>query len=68
MTEQSTWSTFWVDSMDRADWQDRVQEVLNLKGVQEIQLDASNGEVRVRFDATQIRPMLLHSHLRAAGL
>ena len=68
MTEQHTWSTLWVDSMDRPDWQARVQEALQLAGVQEIQVDASNGEVRVRYDASQIRPMLLHSHLRAAGL
>ena len=68
MTEHDSWSTLWVDSMDRPDWQERVQEALQLMGVQEIQIDASNGEVRVRYDASQIRPMLLHSHLRAAGL
>ena len=68
MTEQSTWSTFWVDSMDRPDWQARVHEVFQIEGVQEIQIDASNGEVRVRFDDTQVRSLLLHSHLRAAGL
>ena len=68
MTEQTAWTTLWVDSMDRQDWQARVQEAFALDGVEEVQFDPSNGEVRVRYDVTQIRPMHLHSHLRAAGL
>ncbi len=68
MAEQTFWTTFWVDSIDRQDWQERVQEAFSLDGVEEIKVNPENGEVRVRYDSTQIRPLHLHSHLRAAGL
>ncbi len=68
MADTSFWTTLWVDSMDRQDWQTRTQEALSIDGVEEIKIDSSNGEVRVRYDAAQTKPILLHSHLRAAGL
>jgi len=68
MAEQTSWTTVWVDSIDRRDWQERVQEAFSLDGVEEIKIDPENGEVRVRYDFTQIKPLHLHSHLRAAGL
>lgn len=68
MAEQTSWTTLWVDSMDRQDWQDRVHEAFSLDGVEEIKIDPENGEVRVRYDLAQIKPLHLHSHLRAAGL
>ncbi|HHB91401.1 MAG TPA: hypothetical protein ENK60_08860 [Anaerolineae bacterium] len=69
MTEQtSRWTTLWVDSMDRFDWQDRAKEALALDGVEEIQIEPESGQVRVRYDYTQITPFHLHTHLRAAGL
>ena len=61
-------TSLWVDSIDRADWQERAKEALSLDGVEEITLYEESGEVEVAYDPTLIRPILLHSHLRAAGL
>ncbi len=61
-------TSLWVDSMDRADWQDRAQEALNLEGVEEVKIYPESGEIEVAYDPTEIKPILLHSHLRAAGL
>jgi len=61
-------TSLWVDSIDRADWQVRVKEALDLDGVKEIKVFPESGEVEVSYDPTLIRPILLHSHLRAAGL
>jgi hypothetical protein len=61
-------TSLWVDSMDRPDWQDRAKEALNMDGVKEIKVFPESGEVEVSYDPTLIRPILLHSHLRAAGL
>jgi hypothetical protein len=68
MTEQAYWTSLWVDSMDRRDWQERAKEAIALDGVEEIEIDPKSGEVRVRYDPAQIKPILLHTHLRAAGL
>ena len=68
MTEQTGWTTLWVDSMDRHDWQHRVKEALSLDGVKEIEIDPKSGQVRVQYDLDQLKPLHLHSHLRAAGL
>ena len=68
MTEQSDWTTLWVDSMDRYDWQKRAKEALSLEGVEEIEIDPKSGSVRVRYDLSQLKALHLHSHLRAAGL
>ncbi len=69
MAEQKThWTTLWVDSMDRREWQERAKEALALDGVEEIQIDSQSGQVRVRYDFKQITPFHLHAHLRAAGL
>ncbi len=61
-------TSLWVDSMDRSDWRDRVKEALDLDGVEEIRVYEDSGEVEVAYDPTHIKPILLHSHLRAAGL
>ena len=61
-------TSLWVDSMDRADWCDRAKEALALDGVEEINIYEDSGEVEVAYDPTRIKPILLHSHLRAAGL
>ena len=69
MAEQTTyWTTLWVDSMDRRDWQERTKEALSLDGVEDIQIDPKSGQVKVKYDFEQITPFHLHSHLRAAGL
>jgi len=68
MTEQSDWTTLWVDSMDRYDWQQRAKEALSLEGVEEIEIDPKSGAVRVKYDLSQLKPLHLHAHLRAAGL
>jgi len=68
MSEKTYWTSLWVDSMDRPEWQDRAKEALNLNGVEEIKVEPASGEVRVRYHADTITPMHLHSHLRAAGL
>jgi len=68
MTEQAYWTSLWVDSIDRSDWQERAREAIDLDGVEEIQIDAKSGEVRVRYNPAVIKPILLHTHLRAAGL
>ena len=61
-------TSLWVDSMDRSDWQERVKEALDLKGVESVKIYPESGEVEVSYDPTEIKPILLHSHLRAAGL
>ena len=61
-------TSLWVDSMDRSDWRDRAKEALDLDGVEEIRVYEDSGEVEVAYDPTLIKPILLHSHLRAAGL
>jgi len=69
MAEQTTyWTTLWVDSLDRYDWQKRAKEALALDGVEEIQIDPDSGRVKVRYDFKQVTPFHLHAHLRAAGL
>ena len=68
MTEQAYWTSLWVDSMDRRDWQQRAREAVSLEGVEEIQIDPDSGEVRVRYDPAEVKPIHLHAHLRAAGL
>jgi len=68
MTEQAYWTSLWVDSMDRSDWQKRAKEAVSLDGVEEIQIDTDSGEVRVRYDPDVVKPIHLHTHLRAAGL
>ena len=61
-------TSLWVDSMDRSDWRQRAKEALALDGVEEITIYEDSGEVEVAYDPTRIKPILLHSHLRAAGL
>ena len=69
MTEQTSyWTTLWVDSMDRRDWQERAKEALALDGVEDIQIDPDSGQVKVRYNYKQVTPFHLHTHLRAAGL
>ncbi len=68
MAEQTYWTTLWVDSMDRANWQTRAREALTLDGVEEIRIDSDSGKVEVRYDFKQVTPFHLHAHLRAAGL
>ncbi len=68
MAEQTYWTTLWVDSMDRANWQNRAREALTLDGVEEIRIDSESGKVEVRYDFKQVTPFHLHAHLRAAGL
>ncbi len=70
MTAQATsfWTTEWVDSMDRKDWQQRAREALDLDGVEEIQVDPESGQVKVRYNPQAITPFHIHTHLRAAGL
>ncbi len=69
MAEQTTyWTTLWVDSIDRKDWEKRAREALELDGVEDIQIDSTSGKVEVRYDYKEITPFHLHTHLRAAGL
>ena len=69
MAEQITyWTTLWVDSMDRDDWQERAKEALSMDGVEEIRIDPESGQVKVKYDFREVTPFHLHAHLRAAGL
>ncbi len=69
MAEQTAyWTTLWVDSMDRRDWQERTKEALSMDGVEDIQIDPDSGQVKVKYDFKQVTPFHLHAHLRAAGL
>ena len=68
MSEQTTWTSLWVDSIDRQDWMTRVKEAIDLDGVEEVKINPENGEVRVRYNYKQLTARHLHSHLRAAGL
>ncbi len=70
MTTQATslWTTEWVDSMDRKDWQQRAREALDLDGVEEVQIDPDSGQVKVRYHPQAITSLHIHTHLRAAGL
>ncbi len=68
MTQESKWATLWVDSTDRADWRQRVHTALALDGVEQIELNEQNGQVRVQYKPQQITVFQLSAHLRAAGL
>jgi len=68
MSEQTTWTSLWVDSIDRKDWMTRAKEAIDLDGVEEVEINPESGEVRVRYDYKQLTSLHLHSHLRAAGL
>ena len=62
------WTSFYVDSIDRRDWQERVEELAKLPGVSKVVTDRRSGQVRFRYDPEEITPFQLRSHLRAAGL
>ena len=68
MEQQLSWTTLWVDSIDRRDWIERVKQVFDLPGVQELQPNADNGEVRIGYDPSQVTMFQLSAHLRASGL
>jgi len=68
MTQQMQWTTLWVDSTDRRNWQQRVRDAFNLPGVEQIVPNAGNGQVRVRYNPSLVTTFQLSTHLRAAGL
>ena len=69
MTEKQLSRTMlWVDSTDRGDWIERVKQIFDLPGVEELQLNKDNGEVRISYDPSQVTMFQLSAHLRAAGL
>lgn len=67
MEQALSWTTLWVDSIDRLDWPERIKQVFDLPGVSELESEKS-GEVRVRYDPDQITVFQLSAHLRASGL
>ncbi|HEY53379.1 MAG TPA: hypothetical protein G4N94_07980 [Caldilineae bacterium] len=68
MEKQLSWTTLWVDSIDRRDWIERVKQIFDLPGVKELQVNEDNGEVRVNYDPSHVTMFQLSAHLRAAGL
>jgi len=67
MEQALSWTTLWVDSIDRLDWPERIKQVFDLPGVSELESEKS-GEVRVGYDPDQITVFQLSAHLRASGL
>jgi hypothetical protein len=68
MEKQLSWTTLWVDSIDRKDWLQRVKQIFDLPGVEELQPNKDNGEVRISYDPSQVTMFQLSAHLRASGL
>jgi len=68
MEKQLSTTTLWVDSTDRRDWVQRVKQVFDLPGVEDVQLNEDNGEVRISYDSSQVTMFQLSAHLRASGL
>lgn len=67
MAQRMSWTTLWVDSIDRRDWTQRVQEVFSLPGVEKVVPDKS-GQVRVHYNPDVVTLFQLSAHLRASGL
>ena len=68
MEKQLSWTTLWVDSIDRRDWIERVKQIFDMPGVEELQLNKDNGEVRISYDPSHVTMFQLSAHLRASGL
>ena len=68
MEKQPSWTTLWVDSIDRRDWIERVKQIFDLPGVEDLQVNENNGEVRIGYDPSQVTMFQLSAHLRASGL
>ncbi len=68
MAQELIWSTLWVDSTDRSDWQNRVQEAFDLPGVDRVLSDEKSGQVQVRYNPDSVTVFQLSAHLRASGL
>lgn len=68
MTQNMLWTTLYVDSIDRPEWQKRVQQVFKLSGVDKIISDPRSGQIRIRYNPDVVTSFQLSSHLRASGL
>lgn len=68
MAHSLSWTTLYVDSIDRRDWLKRINEVFNLPGVDRIVPDQRSGQVRIRYNPDLVTLFQLSAHLRASGL